>query len=230
MILGIWTPDLSTRNTLALQKKGFNGLYIPIGYFYKEDKNDYEGSQDRAIGAMLACRQYCKIMGYEYFLVDASWGLGTYNNANNFFYKKIVNAFKEFNDVEFYFGEPFVELMENQNIPKEDVYEIIEDRKSLDKRWIVDAPDRQQDLYAFDALSSYSNQSKHWKPYHTFAWIYGSLTYTVLFGSLCYESKKEQLDKLGISKIFLYQGDEDWMTIKFLNGYLQNKFIGTFGD
>lgn len=231
MILGIWTPDLSVKNTLALSKKGFNGLFLFLGYYWDICFNgNYEESQNKTVELMKQSYLNYKEQGFEYFLIDASWGLGAYNNEYNFFYYKIVDAFRQFNDVEFYFGEPFVELMEKQNIPEQDVIEIIESRKSIDKRWIVDAPARQQDLYAFDALSSYSNQSKHWRKYHTLAWIYGSLSYTALFGSLCYESKKKKLDELGISKIFLYQGDTDWMTIKFLDNYLQNKFIKTFGD
>lgn len=231
MILGIWTPDLSVKNTLKLSKKGFNGLFLYLGYYWDEVFNgDYEDSQNKTVELMKQSYLNYKEQGFEYFLVDAGWGLGTYNNENNFFYKKVINAFKDCKDIEFYFGEPFVALMEEQNIPASDVVEIIEERKSLDKRWIVDAPGRQQDIYAFDALSSYSNQSKYWKAYHTFAWIYGSVNYTLLFGSLCYSSKKKDLEKLGISKIFLYQGDVDGLTITWLNNYLQNRFIKTFGD
>lgn len=232
MILGIWTNDLDIKNTKKLADKGFNGIFMLCGYYWEQcfsEQYTEAQVQDRTVNLMKQYYLNYKEQGYEYFLIDGGWGLGNYNDGNNYFFKKIIDAFKNCNDVEFYLGEPLVEWMEKSKIPFDDVLELIKERKSIDKRWIIDAPARQQDLYKFDALSSYMNQGKHWRGYHTFAWIYGSLTYTVLFGSLCYESKKKQLDKLGISKIFLYQGDKDWMTIKWFDGYLQDKFIKIFG-
>lgn len=229
MILGIWTNDLGVKNTKKLADKGFNGIFMLCGYYWNQCfvGQDTEQAQNETVALMKESYLNYKEQGYEYFLIDGGWGLGEYDG--NYFYEKIINAFKECNDVEFYLGEPFIELNEKLKIYVDNIVDIIRERKSIDKRWIVDAPARQQDLYKFDALSSYMFQGKHWRKQHTFAWIYGSVTYTLLFGSLCYARKKEQLEKLGISKIFLYQGDEDWMTYTGLNGYLQDRFIKTFG-
>ncbi len=243
--LGIWTLDLSDNNLVVLSKDGFNGLFLPIGYFYN-------GNQDETVNQMFKKYLKARELGFKYFLIDCGWGLGEFDN--NYFYKKIIDKFRECEDVDFYLGEPIESWLETKTLTWEQIYKNeINERYGLTKRGnlIMDATLRNYHsladwtgLYKNITISSYYNQHKEWRNYFPHVWIYGQLK---IGGSLRYKKLSKIADSLNIEKRFLYQGDLNkwnwkepftWLNAilnliglqKWFENNQRKRFIKSFGE
>ena len=222
--LGIWTKDLSRMNIFSLVDQGFNSLFLQIGYFYENSYPKSEKRQDVTVTLMYDAYLFAKKLGVKYFLIDCGWGLGKIDD--NYFYEKIIEKFKDCEDVDFYLGEPIESFVEPGQYSYEQVHGlIIEPRLELmpRKNLIMDATTRNfiKLLYNYVAgkvaISSYYNQHKIWSHTLSHVWIYGQLK---IGGSLCYKKLAGIADSLNIEKRFLYQDDPDNWNWKDISSYL----------
>lgn len=206
-LLGIWTRDLSMDNISKLKVQGFNALFFGVGWFYDKTQD-----LDKTVFWMFQWYKEAVKMGYKYFLVDIGWGLGKYDN--NYFFKKIIEKFKDCTDVDFYFGEPYQNIVEKLGFDESDLRVIITTRAGLTNftkaQMIIDSPLRTFKTvtgfywYYLTTISSYYNQHKSWRSYFPFVWIFGQLS---IGSSLRYKTLAKVADSLNIQKRFLYQGN-----------------------
>ena len=216
MNLGIWTTDLSNTNLQKLRKQGFNALFFPIGWFY--DQSD--DATDRTITLMINQYDYAKSIGFKYFLIDCSWGLGAIDN--NAFYAKVMNAFEDCKDINFYFDEPVENLIETGKLTWNELKEQIENR-NIYNNLFLGATNRNIQLLKNNTglpvtVTSYFDAQTRWNILTPFVWIYGGFK---IGGSLRYKTLSLYTKDSKINTAFLYQGDPDSF-LKFLG--LQNWF------
>lgn len=247
-ILGIWQSDLSLIKLRELRAGGFNAIFLPVQYFWERTAGDYESRQIDVSKMMYSYYTLLKKMGYTFFLIDFGWGLGEIDN--NYFFKKIFEAFKSSEDVWFYFGEPIESFVESGRFEYYTVKKIIDERFSIaGERLLIDGTTRNIEKLRKDfphiknAISSYYNQHKYWTKGQKMCWIYGQLK---IGGSLCYKKLAKEADENKIKIRFLYQADDGKFELKipftWLNSLLrlikldiqfkrwqQKRFINHFG-
>lgn len=210
MNLGIWTLDYSINELQKLKDEGFDGLFLPMGYFW-----DIQGSNptyEKAIFWMKHWYEETKKMGFKFFLIDFGWGLGKYDG--NYTYKKVYEAFKDSTDVMFYCGEFYESFYETGKYTLEQVEDILSIRANLvgADKLIADGTVRSIGRPYIHGLSSYWNQEKYWSWRDKIAWIYGQVKFDAN-GS--YENKAKIIKNIGLIEIvFLYQADSNKFSIK----------------
>lgn len=246
--LFIWHPkNHDIKFARQLRKMGFNAWRIPVepfwteasywGVFSNEDKQKFVAVK------MFALYEELKNTGYEFFIIDAGWGLGSYDN--NYFYEKIFNRFKQCNDVVFDWGECYEDYVEKKKMTLQQYKEAFQQRyKLIGSRLIVGATARNKKNFGANSLTSYLNQKKYWSSEDSLAWIFGQSAWHNFAGSLCYKSKARQLKKLSVNLIGLYQGNPaEWNSIGWENKLMKlfglkecfeewqrNRFIKYFGE
>ena len=228
MKLFIWHPknaDLRFARNLFIQ--GFNAWRIPIYDFWKQVENLNLTIDEKQMKTALAMYDFylsLKAIGYKFFVVDAGWGLGSFDG--NYFYEKIFSVFEKCDDVIFDWGECFEDYVETGKMTEAEYYRVVEQRVSIMAgKLTIGATARNKKKLGADSLTSYLQQGKYWERTDKLAWIFGQIGWHNLFGSLDYQNKAEHLNMLGVKVIGLYQGNpSDWSWIGW-----ENKILDLFG-
>jgi len=251
MKIGIWTLDLSTANLLRLANKGFNKIFLQTGYFWNIVKDDpyyptVIDKQKRTAEEMFKCYKIAKQLGFKYFLIDFSWGLGEVDN--NYFYKHIYDKFEKCDNVIYYSGEPIENYVETGQYSYAVMKQILSAKYNLAKGNILFYAtarnfDKLKELYPKNTtLSSYCNVEKYWAKGVPTVWFMGDPSISLFGGAYNYESRINFAKKIGIDDFILYQGNDSGITAvgweKFLvkifyginkfNASMQDKFLKLF--
>lgn len=218
--LFLWHPkngDLRFARNMFI--KGFNAWRIPVEDFYNKTGNvtDIEARQEVTARLMYDFYLQLKTVGFKFFIVDAGWGLGEYDG--NYFYEKIYNQFEACDDILFDWGECYEDYVETKKMTINQYRRVAEQRINLMAgRLSIGATARNKDKLGANSLTSYLCQEKYWRETDNLIWIFGQYAYHNLLGSLNYEKKAEQIRKLGIKVIGLYQGNpSEWSSVGWEN-------------
>ena len=206
-----------------LRKSGFNTLYINVSPFWEQTETgspkefSYEFKQEIVAQKMRAYYEDLKDMGFTFFIIDAGWGLGNFDN--NYFYEKIYKAFEDCEDVLFDWGECYEDYVETKKMTLDEYYRVAEQRINLISGQLsIGATSRNKDRLGATSLTSYCPQEKYWRKTDKYLWIFGQLAWHNLFGSLDYESKAKWVKENGVGTVLLYQfNPSSWSWLGFEN-------------
>lgn len=214
--IGIWTERKP--NLYQLREEGFNALFIRIGWFWDEiNEDDIEKKEHETVSRMFRFFQDAKEYGFEWFIIDGSWGLGTYNGT--FLFQKIVAKFEAEPSIYFYHGEPYEGLVESNFCPFRSMLEILDEKLAADERFVFDVTVRNFKLVIPNfspgtfTFSSYWKQDKHWFTLLPWIWIYGQLNWHSPH-SLRFKRLLGVATARSIDTAMLYQADPakwDWI-------------------
>lgn len=221
MYLFLWHPknyDLAFAR--KCYKRGFNAWRIPVEPFWNEVKDlqiDIDSKQKMVANKMYERYLALKIIGYKFFIIDYGWGLGDYDK--NYFYEKISDKFEGKENILYDWGECYEDYVETKKMTKEQYWKVFEQRHDLvGEQLVIGATARNKDKLGATSLTSYLCQEKYWRETDNLIWIFGQAAYHNLLGSLNYEKKAEQIRKLGIKVIGLYQGNpSEWSSVGWEN-------------
>lgn len=228
MKLFIWHPknaDLRFARNLFIQ--GFNAWRIPIYDFWKQVENLNLTIDEKQMKTALMMYDFylnLKAIGYKFFVVDAGWGLGSFDG--NYFYEKIFSVFEKCEDVIFDWGECYEDWVETGKMTEAEYREVRKEReKVFGDRITIGATARNKKKLNADSLTSYYKQENHWEKTDKLVWIFGQCAWHNLFGSLDYDSLSRRARALKINHIGLYQGNpSEWSWAGF-----ENKLLDLFG-
>lgn len=224
----LWHPhNASLGFADQMFKQGFNAWRIPVEPFWDDVKDlqiDVEDKQKITANGMYAFYLALSRLGFQYFVVDAGWGLGSFDN--NYFYEHIFNRFEGKNDVLFDWGECYEDYVETKKMTVNEYWKVFEQRHDLmGDKLTVGATARNKEKLGATSLTSYLNQEKYWRETDKLAWVFGQCAWHNLFGSLDYEGKAKRIKELGINVVGLYQGNtSEWTCIGW-----ENKILDLFG-
>lgn len=211
----------------AMHKAGFNAWRIPVEPFWNQVKDlqiDVEDKQKMTANSMYDFYLSLKRLGFKFFLIDAGWGLGSFDG--NYFYERIYDKFEGKQDVLYDWGECYEDCVETKKMTIEQYWKVFEQRHDLmGEQLTVGATARNKDKLGATSLTSYINQEKYWRSSDKLAWIFGQYAYHNLLGSLDYESKARKIKELKIDVVGLYQGNpSNWSAVGW-----ENKIADMFG-
>jgi len=222
--LFLWHPkngDIKFAEQMFI--KGFNAWRIPVLWDEVADlPYDYEQKQNIAVEKMFNFYTELKKIGFEFFIVDAGWGLGSFDE--NYFYEKIYKKFANYSDVLFDWGETFEDYVETKKMPDWIYWQIIRKEREdlIGDKLTIGATARNKDKLNATSLTSYFNQTKYFRKTDKLVWIFGQVGWHNLFGSLNYEKLYDKIVELGINVVGLYQGNSaDWSWIGWENKILE---------
>ena len=221
-ILGIW-GKYDEASLSQLRSEGFNGIFIRTDWVFLGD------TMKTYLNRLIKIYEDAKRLGFEFFLIDYSQGMGKLND--NYNYKIVADYFKKFPDVCFYIGEPYEEFVERQKFNAYDVRHALNDKEAyVDGNILIDSTIRNSRwLYLWfggsakhTAISSYWRQQTEWHLTNS-VWITGQLGYHNP-SSWRYKSlSKKSKDK---SVIFFYQfNPSNWSS----DGWENKLFDSIFG-
>lgn len=200
MIRGIWHKPEEV-SLSQLRAEGFNAVAIRATWVLGDTMKTY-------LGRMIKMYEEAKELGFEFFLVDYSQGMGALND--NYNYEMVADYFKPLSNVCFYIGEPYEEFVEKQKIKKEVVINALDKKiEHVSGNVFIDSTKRNSfwlyllyhHVIKYTAISSYWRQQTEWHGTNA-VWISGQLGYHNIsswrYKSLAKKAKGKQI-------AFLYQ-------------------------
>lgn len=200
MILGCWHKPEEV-SLSQLRAEGFKGIFIRANWIFGDTMKTY-------FGRMIKMYEEAKGLGFEFFLVDYSQGMGALND--NYNYEMVADYFKPLSNVCFYIGEPYEEYIEKQKLKESDVLIALNQKINyVDCNVFMDSTKRNifwlRNWYRlvakYTAISSYWRQQTEWHGTNA-VWISGQLGYHNI-SSWRYKSLAKKAK--GKEVAFLYQ-------------------------